>query len=66
MEHLHNLGLDLSSMPANIKTPADSQIDLHIYDQRFLMRVPRPLNVWEKIVFSTNDVGKTGCPHAKE
>ena len=28
-------------------------------------RVPRPFN-GEKIVFSTNDDGKTGYPHARE
>lgn len=66
MEHFHNLGLDFRGMPANTKTPADSQINLHIDDQGYLIRVPRPLNVGEKTVFSTNGVRESGYPHGKE
>ena len=65
MESLYNLGLDLRGISANIKTQANSEINPYIYGQRFLIRVPR-LFSGERTVFSTNDVGKTGYPCAKE
>jgi len=41
-----------------------SEINLYIYGLLFLTRVPKQFN-GERIIFSTNDAGTTGYPHAK-
>ena len=45
---------------------ASAEINSYICGQLiFSTRVPRPLN-GERLVFSANDVGTIGYPHAKE
>ena len=41
------------------------EINPHIYVQMIFDKVPRPFSE-EQTVFSTNDAGKTGYPHAKQ
>lgn len=41
------------------------EINLHIYDQKILTRVPRPFSE-EKMAFRINDAGKAGYPHTEE
>lgn len=43
----------------------DTEINACVYGQLILDKVPQTNN-WERMILSTNGIGKTGCPYAEE